>query len=259
MRRQDVKVALAAVLLVLGAAGMAGAQQGGCRPPGEMRAKLAGTPTADSLNELGVWFGDRKQYDCAAQAFATSLQISPQQPPFRRVIFLFGASLFYAGDTQEAAQALEEAERVGYRDKDVYALLAEALDRQHDTEKAAAQWKLALDFDPDSASVLDALSGDLLALGRYNQVVELLTQRRVRALRSQQQVANLAAAYTQLDQAEQAAKVLQDGLNTYPGSRQIAGQLVEVLTSLHQDEEAATVGELLQDMDASNSQEPAAP
>jgi len=244
MRPRLAILVLAALTGWTGLAYAAPGRQGGCTPPPEMRSRLAGKPTADALNDLGVWFANRRQYACAAQAFATSLQTHPQQPPFRKVIFMFGASLFYSGDTKEAAEALEEAERVGYRDDKLYAMLATALDAQHETEKAEAQWKLALDFDPESAMALDALSNDMMALRQFDDLVALLTQRRLRPFRSEQQVQNLGFAYVQLGRAQDAAKVLEDGLNTYPESAPIADQLVLVLIGLHRDAEAALVREL---------------
>jgi tetratricopeptide (TPR) repeat protein len=246
VKRPVAILALGAVTGWAGAAYAAAGRQGGCTPPAEMRSKLAGRPTADALNDLGVWFANGRQYTCAAQAFATSLQNDPQQPPFRRVIFMFGASLFYSGEMKEAAEALQEAERVGYRDEKLYAMLATALDAQHETEKAEAQWKLALAFDPESVMALDGLSNDMMALRQFDGLLALLTDRRLRALRSEQQVQNLGAAYVQLGRAEEAAKVLEDGLNTYPGSSPIANQLVTVLTALHRDTEAALVCELAQ-------------
>jgi len=244
MTRRVAMLALGVLTVSSGLAHAAAGRQSACAPPAEMRSKLAGKPSADTLNDLGVWFANREQYTCAAQAFATSLQTDPDQPPFRKVIFMFGASLFYSGDRKEAAEALEEAERVGYRDEKLYGMLATALDAQHETEKAEAQWKLALEFEPDSAMALDALSSDMLALRQYDDAVALLTQRRVRALRSEQQIANLASAYVQLGKPDAAARVLEDGLNTYPGSEPIADQLVAVLVGLHRDAEATMVREL---------------
>jgi hypothetical protein len=43
---------------------------------------------------------------------------------------------------------------------------------------------------------------------------------------------------------ERAARVLQEGLNTYPGPAPIADQLVEVLPGRHRDVEAAIVREM---------------
>jgi tetratricopeptide (TPR) repeat protein len=159
---------------------------------------------------------------------------------------MFGASLFYSGDMKESVEALEEAERVGYRDEKLYAMLATALDAQHESEKAETQWKLAIEFDPDSSMALDALSNDMMALRQYGDLVALLTQRHLRALRTEQQVEKLGFAYIQLGKPEDAAKVLEDGLNTYPESGPIADQLVAVLLGLHRDEEAALVRELAQ-------------
>ena len=53
-----------------------------------------------------------------------------------------------------------------------------------------------------------------------------------------------ASAYLRLDKPDDAANVLEDGLNTYPQSGPIAEQLVSVLTGLHRDAEAALVREL---------------
>ena len=209
-----------------------------------MKAKLAGTPSSATLNDLGVWFAEHNQYACAGDAFATSLQTDPKQVDFRHVIFMFGASLYYSGDMKEAAPALAEAERVGYRDAKLYTLLASALDAQKDTEKAEAEWKEALDFDPESTTILDALSDDMIARREYDEAVKLLEQRRLGALRSPQQIRNLSTALVQLGKAEEAAPILEDGLNTYPDSQEIAQQLSSVLTMLHRDEEAAMVRKL---------------
>lgn len=223
---------------------VAAAQDEHCSPPPEMKAKLAGKPDFATLNELGVWFAEHNQYACAGDAFATSLQTDPKQADFRHVIFMFGASLYYSGDTKEAAAALAEAERVGYRDAKLYTLQASALDAQQDTEKAEAEWRKALEYDPESSVILDPLSDDMISRHEYEATVKLLAQRRLNAVRSPRQVLNLGTALLQLGKADEAARVLDDGLNTYPDSREIAGQLSSVLTQLHRDQEAASVRKL---------------
>jgi Flp pilus assembly protein TadD len=206
-----------------------------------MRPTLAGTPTPAVLNDLGIWFAQHEQYGCAGQAFATSLQTDPEQKDFRHVVFMFGASLYYSKDMSEAVAALQEAERLGYRDAKLNALLASALDAQQDTEKAEAEWRKALEFDPESPVALDALSDDMIARREYEEAVKLLSQRRLGAVRSPRQVLNLSTALLQLHRAEEAARMLEDGLNTYPESQEIAHRLASVLTDLHRDEEAALV------------------
>ena len=75
-------------------------------------AKFAGTPDVSALNDLGAWFGEQKNYSCAAQVFATSLQMDPKQKDMPHVAFMFGASLYHVGDTKEAIAALREAENL---------------------------------------------------------------------------------------------------------------------------------------------------
>jgi Flp pilus assembly protein TadD len=238
-------VAFAASLAFISSACLnAAAQDEHCSPPPEMKAKLAGKPNYTTLNDLGVWFAEHNQYACAGDAFATSLQTDPQQADYRYVIFMFGASLYYSGDMKEAAAALAEAERVGYRDARLYTLQASALDARQDTEKAEAEWRKALEYDPESPVILDPLSDDMIARHEYDDTAKLLAQRRLDAVRSPRQVLNLSTALLQLGKTDDAARILDDGLNTYPDSQEIAGQLSAVLSQLHRGQEAALVRKL---------------
>ena len=200
------------VVLALGAA--AHAQK--CVPPDDMKPKLAGTPSVEVINDLGVWFAQHEQFDCAVQVFATSLQTDPQQRDLRHVVFELGAALLYSGDTGAAITAFQQAESLGYRDVNLHRLLAGALDAQHATADAIEEWTRALEFDPDSAPELESLSSALLVEGRYQDAVDLLQQPRVRPYRSISQFLNLASALIQLGRAEEAATALEEGMNTYP-------------------------------------------
>ena len=100
-----------------------------CTPPDSIKAKFRGTPNPDALNDLGVWFGEQKNYNCAADAFATSLQLDPKQKDMPHIAFMFGGSLYLAGDAKEAIAALSEAEKFGYRYQDT--LVAGRGARQH--------------------------------------------------------------------------------------------------------------------------------
>jgi Flp pilus assembly protein TadD len=222
----------------------AGAQT--CTPPDEMKAKLGDKPTAAVLNDLGVWFASHEQYACAANAFGSSLQADAAQPDLPHVVFEFGASLYLSGDTKEAIPSLQEAEKLGYRDGKIHVILATALDSTHAGAEAEAEWRKALEFDPDNAAALDALSSDLLADGDYKGVIELLERPRLAAWRSAQQTINLGAAYVKTAKPEDAVRVLQDGLNTNPDSFEVAQQLASVLVDLNRKDEAAMVLQLAQ-------------
>jgi tetratricopeptide (TPR) repeat protein len=237
------RIALRAFLIApaLLGAGEAAAQEQHCIPPQEMKLKLAATPTVEALNDLGVWFGQHDQFSCAVQAFATSLETDPQQHDLPHVAFELGAALFYSGDMTGAIAALQQAENFGYRDVTIHELLATALESQHSFDAAAEELRKALEFDPDATAVLDALSTDLIAAGRYQEAVDLLDQPRVGPQRSAIQFVNSGVALEQLGRAEEAAGALYDGLNTWPASNEIARQLAKVLTGLGRTDEAAMV------------------
>jgi Flp pilus assembly protein TadD len=234
------KLAVLASLGVVLSVG-AGAHAQKCVPPDEMKPKLASTPSVEVINDLGVWFAQHEQFDCAVQVFATSLQQDPQQRDLRHVVFELGAALLYSGDAGAAITAFQQAESLGYRNANLHRLLASALDEQHSTADAIEEWKRALEFDPDSAPELESLSGDLLVAGRYQNAVDLLQQPRVRPYRSTALFLNLASALIQLGKTEAAASALEEGMNTYPASREIAQKLGAILIGLNRSAEAALV------------------
>lgn len=219
----------------------AGWTQSSCAPPDSVKAKLTGKPDASALNELGVWFGEQKQYNCAAGAFASSLQVDPHQKDFAHVAFEFGASLYLAGDTSEAIGALQEAEKFGYSDIKLHLVLAQALESTHAARDAEAEWRVALEIDPEYTDALDSLSNDLVADRDYKEVVELLDAPRAVPQRTVQQAMNLGEAYARMSRIEDSERVLRDAVNTYPDSMPLAQELAGILTQAGRKDEAEAV------------------
>jgi Flp pilus assembly protein TadD len=242
--RRPVRVDLALALAVALLAPAALYSAPNCVAPPDMKDRLQNSPTADDFADLGLWFADHEQYACAADAYATSLQTDPNQKNATRVIFMFGSSLYLSGDSQEAVPALQEAESRGYKDNRIHLLLAAALDATHNSAGAEAEWRAALDFDPEITAALDALSTDLVNDANYASVIDLLDKPRVQPQRTPTQCVNLALAYTRTGKSGQAIEVLRNGLNTAPDSAAIAGQLAGLLILVGRDEEAASVLEL---------------
>jgi len=218
--------------------------QAPCAPPQSMKTRLQGKPDAAAFTDLGVWFAGQQKYDCAANAFATSLQMEPSQPDLPHVAFMFGVSLYLSGDAKEGIAALQQAEQLGFQDIKLHIILATALDASHSTRDAEQEWRAALAFDPESSTALDALSSDLLMESDFNGVIALLEDPRLLGQRTPQQSLNLAGAYAGTGRLDQAANVLRDGLNTSPGSLALANRLADVLVRLGRQDEAATVLDL---------------
>ncbi len=209
-----------------------------------MKSRLQGKPDAAALTDLGVWFADQKNYSCAANAFASSLQTEPNQKDVAHVAFMFGVSLDFSGDTKEAIPALQEAEKLGYRDIKIHLILADLLDASHATADAEAEWRAALEIDPEYTDALDPLSNDLISDGDFKGTIDLLEKPRLLGQRSAQQSLNLGRAYMKTAKPEEAVRVLRDGLNTTPDSLSLAKELADVLTQLGRKEEAAAVLEV---------------
>ncbi len=235
------RIKLAALIALFLLPSIVASAQSGCTPPEAMKARFTGAPNSDALNELGVWFGEQKNYTCASDAFATSLQLDPKQKDMPHIAFMFGGSLYLAGDLSEAIAALREAEKFGYRDIKLHLLLAQALDATRATADAEAEWRAALEIDPESADALDSLSNDLIADSEDEAVITLLDTARLKPLRTVQQCGNLGLAYARKGRLAEASSVLRDGVNTYPDSMPLAQKLADILTQMGNKDEAAQV------------------
>ena len=220
--------------------------QSSCAPPESMKARFTGKPDPAALNDLGIWFGDQKNYACSAQAFATSLQIDPRQKEMPHVAFMFGASMYLSGDSAEAIAALREAEKFGYRDIKLHLVLAEALDSTHATAEAEAEWRAAIEIDPEYSDALDHLSNDLVSAADWEGVIMELDKPRLEPQRTIEQCQNLGRAYAQEGKLDESIRVLRDALNTYPDSRPVAEQLADVLTRSGKKDEGRAVLEVAQ-------------
>ena len=226
--------------LFVGCAGFL-AGQPSCAPPESMKDRFAGQPDVSALNELGYWFGDQKNYNCAVQAFATSLQINSKQKEFPAIAFMLGVNLYLSGNTTEAISALREAEKFGYNDIRIHLLLAQALDEMSARPDAEQEWRAAVEIDPEHFVALDHLSNDLIADKNDEAVIQLLDTRRLAPLRTVQQDVNLGLAYAHVANFDAAARVLRDAVNTYPDSASLAQQLADLLTEHGEHAEAAAV------------------
>lgn len=212
-----------------------------CTSPDEMKARLRGTPTVDAYNDLGIWFAKQEKYGCAADAFGSSLQLDTKQPDVKNVIFMFGVSLYFSGEVKDGIAALQQAEQLGYRQIKLHLVLASAFDSIHATADAEKEWRAALDMDPEYTQALDALSNDLIAAGDYPGVIAVLERPRLLGQRTPKQSTNLGLAYAKTNKMEDAVRTLRDGLNTTPGSLELANQLAELLRQQGRNEEADSV------------------
>lgn len=194
-----------------------------CKAPAAMKESITEHPTAEVFRDLGALFIKRLDYPCAVQAFAASLQIEPHSA---EVSFLFGSSLYFAGDVKEAIGALEYSESLDPARITTHSILAAAYDNAGQTSQAEAEWRAALLIDPKLSSALDGLSQDLLLDHDHAAVIALLHQPSRREERTMIQSLNLALAYVGGSDPEKAAAVLAGSLGVFSPTLQPA-RLVE--------------------------------
>jgi tetratricopeptide (TPR) repeat protein len=212
-----------------------------CIAPGSMHARLQNHPTQETLAILGSWYGDRKQFECAAHAFAAAQKL---QPDSAFLAYMWGLSLYSAGKGEEALPPLEISERLNSSDVKPHLVLGAALDSLNQTAKAETEWRAVLALAPDSTPALDALSRDLLLDKDYTAVIALLENPATANQRSPLQSLNLGMAYAKAARVDQAGKVLREAVNTAPDSLPLANELAVVLVLLSRSEEATAVLEV---------------
>ncbi len=228
----------AGVLLLVAASPLA---QAACTAPPELSARLKAQPSSENYAAAGNWFADKKQFDCAAGAFASAFQ---RQSNSASLAYLWGLSLYSAGHDDQAMAPLNQAKQLDPSDIRPRLVLAAAMDRQKRTAEAETEWRAALAIDPDSATALDSLSQDFLDRKDYAAVIALLDRPGSSRVRTPQQSFNVGVAYAATAQLDAAAKALREGLNNNPDSLPIADELALVLMLHGRDQEAFAVLEL---------------
>jgi tetratricopeptide (TPR) repeat protein len=218
--------------------------QATCTAPAELATRLKSRPTSENYAAEGNWFAEKKQFDCAANAFASAFH---RQSNSASLAYLWGLSLYSAGHDDQAAEPLKQAMQLDPSDIRPHLVLGAVLDRMKKTAEAETEWRAALAIDPDSGPALDALSQDLLDQNDYSGVIGLLDKPGSSRVRTTQQSLNLGIAYGGTGQLDAAAKALHEGLNNDPGSGPIANKLSMVLMLQGREDEAFKVLDLALD------------
>ena len=207
----------------------------------ELQALVRTRPSAEAYMNLGESFASRKDFHCAADAFASAFRLQPTSAP---VAYLWGLSLSSAGEEERAVGALQDAIRLDPNDIRPHLLLAAVLDRTHKAAEAEAEWRKALAIDPLSTVALDSLSQALVDRKNYSSTIALLDRPGLEQNRTAVQSLSLGTAYAGRVQLDKDARVLREGLNDNEDSLPIANELALVLMLLGRNEEAFSVFDL---------------
>ena len=219
-------VCLAAACLAAPAA----AETTACDGPPAIQAKIHAHPDAPAYTDLGMWFGEHQQYDCAIEAFRAALKFEPESA---RLDYLLGLTQFSSGHPKEAVSALQESVRLVPDNIKAHLILGATLAQLHRNDEAKAEWVAALKIDPHSPEALDFLSKMLIAEEDYGTTIAVLRSAKL----DEDLTLRLSLAYDKEGMLDKAAAVLKDGLRTKPSSLPMASALegIMVRQSLFQD------------------------
>ena len=78
-----------------------------CTGSPALEAKLRAHPDADTYTEIGDWFGDRKQYPCALEAFQNALKLEPGSA---KLYYLVGLTIYASGHPEDAIKPLGQSD-----------------------------------------------------------------------------------------------------------------------------------------------------
>lgn len=215
-----------------------------CTAPDALSARLKTSPNSETFADAGNWYADHKQFDCAANAFASAFGLKPTSAS---LAYLWGLSLYSAGHDVPAITPLGQAKQLDPSDIRPHLVLAMVMDRMKNLAAAEAEWRAALAIDPDSGPALDGLSQELIDQKDYVGVIALLDKPGTTRIRTSIESLNLGVAYAGTAQLDSAIAVLRGGLNSDPDSLPIADELSMVLMLHGRDDEAFAVFKLALD------------
>lgn len=192
-----------------------------CAGPTSLEAQLRAHCDAEAYAALGMWFDENHQRGCALETFRSGLKIAPDSA---HLYFLLGQSLYSAGRVQESVTPLHQAVRLDPGGLPAHLLLGTVLTRLGRNQEAADQWNAALKIDPGSKAALDGLARRMIASGDYDAAIRLLSS----AARDETLTLDLAVAYRKAGRYDEAAQVLNDGIELMPDSDALTAALVSL-------------------------------
>jgi len=207
-----------------------------CTGPPALEAKLKAQPDADTYTQLGKWFGNHNQPECALEAFGNGLKLEPGSA---QLYYLVGVTLYSSGHPEEALKPLGQSIFLLPEVLQPHLLIASVLDQLQRHQDAIVEWQAALRIDHLSTEALDGLAKSLMALGDYNSAIQGLRD----APHNETLTIDLALAYGLANQLDNASEVLTQYLQRHPSSLPATAALVTVLVRQVHYQEAVHVAE----------------
>ncbi|MGC2639660.1 MAG: tetratricopeptide repeat protein [Acidobacteriaceae bacterium] len=192
-----------------------------CTGPQALEAKVRAHPTAAAWAELGNWFGDQKQFACAAEALRSAVRLDPKSA---QLTYLLGLAYYEQEKFDDAVPPLQRSVATDGTALKPHLLLASALMHISQPQDAAEQWRASLAIDSGNSMAMHGLSECYVLMGSFPDEIELLKSAKL----DDHLAVDLAIAYTNTQAYDDAVKTLTTGLAASPNSVELSNALVAV-------------------------------
>ena len=163
------------------------------------------------------------------------------EPDSPRLNYLLGLSLYTAGELEKSVVPLRRSVELDPKNEKAYLLLASALTGLGQSKDAFTEWQAALRINPQSKMALDGIAKILMAAGDNESVIAQLQGMQL----DENLSLDLATAYSNTGDFDNAANTLNKGLKTYSNSVPLTSSLVSVYVKQLRLEEAEKSAEQL--------------
>lgn len=207
-----------------------------CVKPQAIAAKLRVHPDAQTWAQLGNWYGEQNQFECAQQAFHAAVRLDPSSAQLN---YLFGLSLFESQDLDNAVLPLQHSIKLDSSVIKPHLLLGSIYTRLARPADAEREWQAALEIDPTSTIALHGLSSSLTGRRDYGDVIALLQQAKL----DEELALDLSAAYFYTGQLLEAIDVVTHATQSFPDSVPLANRLVNLYLDVTRTLDAEHIAE----------------
>ncbi len=205
-----------------------------CTATPALEARVHDNPDAGAYADLGTWFAQQQQFECANQAFREALKLDPNSA---KLNYFLGLSLYSSHQAEAAIAPLQQSIQSDAKAMQPRVLLATIFTGLGRKDDAEAQWKAVLQIDPASTDALDGLATLLTDGNAPMAAIELLKP----AKRDEDLNIDLARAYGQAGMLDEAAATVKDALAADPSSLRLTNALATVYVNQHRYQDAATL------------------
>ena len=212
------------------------AARAACIGPQVLQTKVKLHPTADAWGQLGNWFGDQKQFPCAATAFKSAIRLSPKSAQYN---YLLGLADYESDKFEDAVPPLQKSISLDSPVLKPHLVLASVFMHLSQLQDAGREWDAALKIDPANEMALHGLSTCFVGAGDFSSEIGLLRNTKL----DDSLAVDLAIAYSKTGMSDEAISTLTTALTASPNSIQLSNTLVTVYLKIEQTDLAERVAQ----------------